>query len=166
MDQNRLLCSVGDLRVRDPLVLLLSMEEGGGEEALWLLYSMVYKTDLCFWVLRLFYIYLAWFVEFRELLEFVEFCLGFVCFFVGFISSLVFLAGSETTAPRFLPRLGVQPVMRIVDWRKATKGPLSPRYSSCVTGVLHPVSAPLPSLWLSGFEYSCSDGFVRLSDLE
>lgn len=54
----------------------------------------------------------------------------------------------------------------LFGWRKPTKGPLSPRYSSCVTGVLHPVSAPLPSLWLFGLEYGCSDGFVRLSGLE
>lgn len=48
----------------------------------------------------------------------MEIWLGYVCFFVGYLSSLAFLAGSETTAPRFLPRLGVQSVMRIVGWRK------------------------------------------------
>lgn len=31
----------------------------GREEAIWLLYSMVYKTALCFWVLNLFFIYLG-----------------------------------------------------------------------------------------------------------
>lgn len=32
---------------------------GGREEAIWLLYSMVYKTTLCFWVLNLFFINLV-----------------------------------------------------------------------------------------------------------